>query len=101
MRALTWPKPSTIRKNVSTRQAASTSARSSGVDANGIGALSGFLDQSPRMGVGVALCVHHPARDLAERREPHVVVLAHVAEDLLVHRGDHRPAAEVAVQRER
>ena len=43
--------------------------------------------------------VHHPARDLAERREPDVVVPAHVAEDLLVHRRDHRPSAEVTMQR--
>ena len=51
------------------------------------------------MGVGAALRVHDPARDLAEAGEPHVVVPAHVIEKLVEHRGHQRTPAIVAMQR--
>src|SRR5262245_48534741 len=90
-RALTWAKPSTMRKWLSTLQAAITSARSSGEDANGIASFLSWRQQPARMRLGTALGIHHPARDVAERGKPDVVVSAQGGEDLVEYGGDQRP----------
>src|SRR5262245_19637010 len=58
-------------------------------------------DQTTGMGAGITLAVHRPARDLAERGEPDVIMLLHVAKNFLEHRRDHRAATEMAMHRQR
>src|SRR5262249_57324639 len=57
------------------------------------------LQQPPR--IRLELVLDHPARDLAVGGEPDLGKSCHVFEQLLEDCRDHRPAAEVAVHRQR
>src|SRR5262245_57727435 len=57
------------------------------------------LQQPPR--IRLELVLDHPARDLAIGGEPDLGKLCHVFEQLLEDCRDHRPAAEVAMHRQR